>query len=53
MCVGPDVARYLRRDRIPYRIGRGGRPCTTIACINRALLGQDVEAEEFDFRATA
>jgi hypothetical protein len=39
-----DLERHLQSCRIPYIYGKGGRICTTIAAIDKILIG----GKEFD-----
>lgn len=37
--------RWLTERRIPWTPGRDGRPCTTLDCINAAMMGRQEKKE--------
>jgi len=46
-----DLERHLQNIRIPYVYGKGGRICTTIAAVDKVLIGgkESTPSEEIEF----
>ncbi|WP_319557945.1 DUF4224 domain-containing protein [Thiomicrorhabdus sp.] len=43
------VVRWLNDKGISYEIGRNGEPITTKEAINKRLLGEQADEQEFEF----
>lgn len=44
-----DIERWLRENGIPWRRGKQGEPCTTLAAVTQSLLGHTSQSQEATF----
>jgi len=40
-----DIIKWLKQNHIPFHLGKGGEPCTTLAALNHSLIGTARQGE--------